>query len=107
MQRRSASINPTSTWEDGLAEDDLGDDTAETPHIHRLGVVVGPQQYFGGAVPPRGDVLGQHRAVLVGFGDGPDQAEVAQLHEALAIEEYVAGLEVPVDNFARVQVLEC
>lgn len=101
---------PTShdgaTWEDGLAYHDLGEDTAEAPHVYTLAVLVSTQQNFWRSVPPRSDVLCQHRTVLVLLGYAPHQPEVTQPNEALAIEQHVAGLHVAVDHLAAVQVTQ-
>jgi hypothetical protein len=41
------------------------------------------------------------------LGDGSYESEVADLNKTLGVEEYVAGLQVPMDDFATVQILEC
>ena len=52
VERRGAGEN----W---LAKQELSKDTAQTPHVHTLSVVVGPQQDFWGAVPTSGHIVRQ------------------------------------------------
>ena len=64
---------------------ELGHDAAHRPHVDGTGVVGGPEQNLRGAVPPRGDVLGQRaRVVKVGVGDA-GEPEVADPEEKVEL----------------------
>mmetsp|Transcript_73848 Transcript_73848/g.225858 ORF Transcript_73848/g.225858 Transcript_73848/m.225858 type:complete len:298 (-) Transcript_73848:290-1183(-) len=89
----------------GLAHVHLGEDAADRPDVDGARVVGPGAQHLGRPVPPRADVL-RHRAhpALVGEAHAR-QAEVADLQVAIAVDEQIARLQVPVDDLRRVHVL--
>jgi hypothetical protein len=95
------------TWEYRLANHDFGQNTAETPYVYTFIILVGPEQDFRCPIPTGSNVFGQYRRIIVVLGDGSYESEVADLNKTLGVEEYVAGLQVPMDDFATVQILEC
>eukprot|EP00284_Hemiselmis_tepida_P018710 CAMPEP_0174938268 /NCGR_PEP_ID=MMETSP1355-20121228/62979_1 /TAXON_ID=464990 /ORGANISM="Hemiselmis tepida, Strain CCMP443" /LENGTH=232 /DNA_ID=CAMNT_0016185183 /DNA_START=266 /DNA_END=959 /DNA_ORIENTATION=- len=75
-------------------------------------VVLASHEQLGGAVGTRHDVVGETDVVIlvvplrVEVDHGPSNAEVAYLQPPERVKENVAGLEVPVDDAARVHVRE-
>ena len=93
--------------EDGLSVDQLAQNAANRPHVHRLGVLRGTQQDLRGSVPPRRHVLRQHLVRnLLGAVDRPGQPKIRNLRVALRVQQQVARLEIPVNELPRVHVLE-
>ena len=92
--------------EQGLAQQQLPHYAANAPDISAFFVGLRPQENLGGSVPAGGDFLSEHNVLLRAIsGKTPGQAEIANLQMAIGIDEYVAGLEVPVDDLSRVQIL--
>lgn len=89
-----------------FANDQLAQDAARTPHVHRLGVHGRAEQDLGRTLPPRGHLVGQDRGlvVVVLLRHRPRQSEVCHLHVALGVQQQVGRFQVPVDQVARVQV---
>ena len=94
---------------DGRADEHLAEYAAHAPHVHALGVLGRGEQDLGRPVPARRHVLGERRiGVLVVVRlvrERTRQAEVAQLHVTLLVEQYVRRLLVSVYHVRRVQVL--
>ena len=57
-------IQGGSSGEDWLAQQQLGKNTAQTPHIYSLGVLARSKQDFGGSVPPCSYVICQKRLLV-------------------------------------------
>mmetsp|Transcript_603 Transcript_603/g.2296 ORF Transcript_603/g.2296 Transcript_603/m.2296 type:complete len:371 (+) Transcript_603:176-1288(+) len=91
-----------------LARDQLPEDATHTPKVDAFGVRRGAQQNLWGAVPARGDVICQNwvRGVIDHLDDAARQAEVANLHLAVGVEEDVRGLDVAVQHCTAVHVLQ-
>ena len=49
-----------SSRQEGFALRHLREDAADTPHVHRCGVVVGAEEQLRGAVPSCGHILSEH-----------------------------------------------
>lgn len=65
------------------------------------------QENFRGSVPPSGYFLSEYDVVHEAICDeGPCQAEVADFHGAVAVEEEVGGFEIAVDDFCGVEELD-
>mmetsp|Transcript_2571 Transcript_2571/g.7642 ORF Transcript_2571/g.7642 Transcript_2571/m.7642 type:complete len:253 (-) Transcript_2571:301-1059(-) len=107
---------------------------AHRPHIDRLGVILLEQDQLRGAVPPRHNVprelllqplRGRHmrdvpdirtlilprrgRMKVHGIllaSDGPGKTEVADLDGAILVDETIGGLQIPVVDAGRVDVLQ-
>lgn len=80
--------------------DHLAHDAAHGPYVDVL-LVAHAQYDLGRPVVPRDDVGGHHE----GGAGRPGQAKVEDLEGAVALDDDVAGLEVPVDYARRVEVL--
>ena len=89
--------------EDGLPPEELGEDAAAAPEVHRHRVVILRQHDLRRAVPARHDVLGEvlRRAVV----DAAGESEVTHLEVAVRVEEQVGGLQVAVQHLGAVDVL--
>mmetsp|Transcript_1182 Transcript_1182/g.3107 ORF Transcript_1182/g.3107 Transcript_1182/m.3107 type:complete len:247 (-) Transcript_1182:463-1203(-) len=93
-----------------LPREDLGHHAPRGPHVYGRCVVLGPHQELGGAVGARHDVVGEPDVVVdvvpgrVEVDDGPRDAEVAYLNPPEGVKEDIAGLQVPVDDAAVVNV---
>lgn len=101
------------------AREQLGEDAAARPHVHRLRVLRGGQHHLGRTVPSRGDVLGHGpaaavAAVLSGVRTrpgvhvlgNPGKTEVAYLQVAVRVDQQVGGLQVAVDHVGSVDHLQ-
>lgn len=83
----------------------LVDDAAEAPDISWRGVGLRTEQDFRRSVPASCHAFREH-CCEVFEGERADQSEVAEFDGAVGVDEDVAGLEIPVDDLAGVQVLE-
>ena len=93
--------------ENGFSVDELAQDAADRPHVYRFRVLRRTQQDLRRPVPSRGHVLRQHLVGdLLGAVDRPRQPEIGDLRVALRVEQQVARLQIPVDKFPRMHVLE-
>mmetsp|Transcript_33887 Transcript_33887/g.100659 ORF Transcript_33887/g.100659 Transcript_33887/m.100659 type:complete len:438 (+) Transcript_33887:197-1510(+) len=101
-------VHGGGSWEDGLPGDELSQDAAHAPEVDALRVRGGAEEDLRGAVPARRDVVRQHGVlgVVVHLHDAPGQAEVADLHLAVGVQEDVRGLDVAVQHRPRVHVLQ-
>ena len=77
----------------------LTEDAADRPHVDREGVDARAEQDLRRAVPSRRDVVGQRREVFLStlysaFRQRAREAKVADLREAVAVEEEVGRLHV-------------
>ena len=95
------------TGEHRLSPYHLTNHAPETPYISRLRVLLGPEQDLRSSVPPGGDVVSEdgHGLILL-ILDRPDEPEVADLGEAILVNEDIGGLDVPVDELSGVQVVQ-
>lgn len=100
-------VTAQSTWEDGFAVDHLAENAAHRPHIYGLGVLCGAQENFRGPIPAGGHVLRQNSVVLrLILQNRSREAEVRDLHVAVGVEEDVGRLQVAMDDFRRMDVLQ-
>ena len=130
MQHPLQLVHGGGPGKEGPADEKLREDAPGGPHVHPVRVPRGPKQDLRRPVPPGGNVvredgggalepprrerrpslLGLHLLLplvhLIQLGHGPGEAEVRQLHVAVAREQKVAGLQVPVQELRRVQELE-
>lgn len=99
-------VEGRTSWEDGLADEDLSQDASNAPNVRCFPVGVGSQKDLRGSVPPSGYLLSEDDVVAVFVGNhGPGESEVADLHGAVAVEDEVGGLEVAMDDLGRVEIL--
>lgn len=95
-------------WENGLAEVDLAENAANGPHINRFCIFTRPKKDFRSAVPSRGHIFGHYRLRygLIDGGDGPGEPKICEFGEAIGVEENIGGLEISMDEFSGVHVLD-
>jgi len=95
-------------WALGLEEypaaEQLAKDAAHTPHVDSGGVMFGAHQDLGRPVVLRHHLL-SHVFATVLFLD-PGEAEVTNLEHAVRIDEEIPRLDVAMNDFGRVQVLD-
>jgi len=90
-----------------LARIELSQDTPDRPDIDGARVLLLREDDFGGAVPARGDVVGELRRRGHEVGDvGAGEAEIADFQVAVAVNQQVARFQVPVQDTCGVQVLQ-
>ena len=82
--------------EEGLARQQLGEDTAQRPDIDLEAVFVGPKEEVWAAVPECDDELGEVRRWWI--ARITSHAEVGHLDLAAVVEEEVGGFEVSVQD---------
>mmetsp|Transcript_28317 Transcript_28317/g.83162 ORF Transcript_28317/g.83162 Transcript_28317/m.83162 type:complete len:375 (-) Transcript_28317:10-1134(-) len=99
-------VDVVLTWEERLPPEELCKDAPHRPHVDGLRVLLPRQHDFRCPVPPRGHVL-RHEPRVVLFGVcHAREAEVTHLEVAVAVEEEVGRLQVPVEHVCRVDVFE-
>lgn len=81
--------------------DKLGKDAADGPHVDGSGVASLAEQDLGGAVPKRDHLVS---IGADGHAKRAGETKVGQLENALAVDEQVGQLQVPVQNAVRVAV---
>lgn len=110
--RRSASyadysfklVEDWSAWQQRFLEVDLGDDTAETPDVCLLIVVLGAEQNFGCSIPSGCYAFSKDGSFVVGFlGNRPNQTKITHFCQAIAIKKEIAGLEISMDQLGTMQ----
>ena len=94
QQQKPNGRRTVLSWEEGLANEHLGENTANTPHIHSKVVVLPEEHDLGGPVIACGNVS---RVRHVRIND-PSQAKVTDLQVTRFIHQNVAGLQVPVKH---------
>lgn len=93
--------------QEGLPDDELGEDAADGPDVDGAGVLPPREDHLWRSVPSGGDVVGERSLVGLQLGDvGSCEAEVANLEIAVGVHEQVPGLEVSVIDSSGVDVLE-
>ena len=70
-------VDSRAAWEQRRAGEQLGEDTAEGPHVDGRGVLSGAEYQLGRSVEPRADV----GHVGLALHEGLRRAEVAQLQD--------------------------
>lgn len=95
-------------WENGLAEVDLAENAAYGPHIHCFCIFTRPKKDFRSAVPSRSHVFGHDRLRngLIDCCDGPGKPKISQFRKAIRVKENIGGLEISMDEFSGVHVLD-
>ena len=89
------------------AGEHLREDAPHGPDVDGEGVLVHREHQLRGAVPAGRHVLGHERGVVLGGGREPaGHPEVADLEFAVAVDQEVARLEVPVEYAGGVDVLQ-
>lgn len=81
--------------------DKLGKDAADGPHVDGSGVASLAEQDLGSAVPKRDHLVS---VGADGHAKRAGETKVSQLENALAVDEQVGQLQVPVQNAVRVAV---
>ena len=110
LKRRSGSVNGgaeksnLSAWIGSLEQDpsteQLGKDAPDGPHVDACVVVLAASQQLWGTVVLR-DHLQGHGCVAIGF-DGAGKSKVADLEEAVAVDQEISRLQVAMDDTGRV-----
>jgi hypothetical protein len=98
-------VHGAAAREERLLRQNLIDNTTKRPHIGRRRVALRPEKHLRRPVPPRRHSLRQNRTQLLGI-QRSHKPKIAQLDSAIRVDQYVGGLEVPVNQFGRMQVLE-
>lgn len=84
------------------AGEHLGEEAAGAPEVDADAVVGGAEEELRGAVPEGDDAAGERAAAAVVVGE----AEVADLEDAMAVDEEVGALDVAMEDAALVAVLQ-
>ena len=93
-------VDVVLAWEERLALEHLGKDTAGAPDID-LDVILLPGEHdLGCPIVPRRDVASHLRILNAG------EAKVANLQVAVLVDQDVAGFQVPVDDAGGVDVFQ-
>jgi len=92
--------------EDGPVGEHLRQDAADGPHVNGFCVSLGVEHDLGRPVPPGRHVLRQEARVVVFWVGHSCQPEVAYLEITRGVQQQVTGLQVPVEDIGRVNVLE-
>lgn len=92
--------------EQRLAAQHLGQNTAYTPHVDRLGILLERQHDLWRTVPARSHIFRHEARVVFLRSSGASQAEVADFQVAVRIEKEVGGLEVAVKNVGGMHGLQ-
>mmetsp|Transcript_10411 Transcript_10411/g.22099 ORF Transcript_10411/g.22099 Transcript_10411/m.22099 type:complete len:417 (-) Transcript_10411:311-1561(-) len=87
--------------QDRLAQQQLGEDAADGPHVDRRAVETRTEQQLGGAVPERDDPVGVRSKLLL---KGPREAKVCKLELPLVVDQQVGALDVAVEHAVLVAV---
>ncbi|GIX64311.1 sphingomyelin phosphodiesterase [Babesia caballi] len=94
-------VHVVGAHEERLPADDLREYAPHRPHVHRLRVLLLPQEELRRPVPVRDDVL---RVVFYRVPELARHAEVAYLEHPAVVVQDVGGLQVPVQHPVRVHV---
>lgn len=92
--------------EQRLAAQHLGEDTAYTPYVDRLGVLLERQHDLWCTIPARSNIFRHEARVVFLRGGGTGQAEVADFQIAVRIEKEIGGFEVTVKNVGGMHGLQ-
>lgn len=90
-----------------LPSNEFSENTANAPNINGRRVLPPRENHFRSSIPARCDVVGErglrgHQRVNI----GARQSKVANFEVAVAVDEQVAGLQVAMEDTARVDVLK-
>jgi hypothetical protein len=96
-------VDLTIPAEHGLFLHQFGKDASDRPDIDSEAVLLLPEENLGRPVPEGLDLV---REGLDGQAEGAGESEVGNLEGARLVDEKILGLEVAVDDPARVAVVE-
>jgi hypothetical protein len=95
-----------SSWHDGFASKQFGNNAACAPHIHTDTVLRGTEQKLRRSVPQRHNATGQRLRAAAGAAVGYREAEIRDLQYPVAVDQEVRALDVSVKNPAFMAVVE-
>mmetsp|Transcript_9431 Transcript_9431/g.22236 ORF Transcript_9431/g.22236 Transcript_9431/m.22236 type:complete len:483 (+) Transcript_9431:329-1777(+) len=89
--------------QDRLLQEQLGEDAADGPHVHRWAVELRAQQQLRWAIPQRDHPVGQLAARVV---KRPRQAEICQLQLPLVVDQEVGAFDVAMQHAVLVAICQ-
>ena len=92
-------------WEQRLAAQHLGQNTANRPHVNRLCVLLERKHNLRRTIPSRCNIFGHEARVVFGRGCRSGETKVADLQIAIGVEEQIGGLEIAMKDICRVHGL--
>lgn len=88
-------------WKQGLLGDQFEQDAAETPNVHLLIIIAICHETLRCSVPSRGDVVRVGKGRVLPLA----RPQIGQFDE-VALDEYVFGLDIPVEDALFVHELD-
>ena len=91
------------TGEERQPLEDLGQDAADGPHVDARSVDPGAEEQLWSSIPAGHNDVGVD---AVGRSEELGQPEVADLEDALSVDQQIVGLDVSVENPVLVKIFQ-